>query len=389
MKKGKYPTKIKKDPIIDEKKIPRQTLKTARQLLEFTENLDEKPIKSKEFASISKQLKEEENGDVDEISEDEDDGDEDSETELKDENDLEMNDVDVESEDDVDELEGEEVENEEKISNKIEVKKTKKNKNKVKKVLKSSTVESIGEKTKKKKKLKKKKNNKNKAKNDVDECTKEKSEVPSPKKAKSHQEDEIVVSPLNKNKSPKKSDKEIILPNGDVTNTEEKSSPNPSSPKKKNSNKKNEISNGVDKSPSSPPLSSSPNKKLKNVEDKNENVEKPEGNNKKCSPQRKSNGIKRKILGDWMVQKIDENSSEFDKLKPQKVIKLEVKLNSPSNPEENVNSEKEENVLDNESRECEIEIQPKRVFTPSFWQKDTAKVFNKKNSKKANIFKVN
>ena len=127
LKKGKYPTKIKKDPIIDEKKIPRQTLKTARQLLEFTENLDEKPIKSKEFASISKQLKEEENGDVDEISEDEDDGDEDSETELKDENDLEMNDVDVESEDDVDELEGEEVESEEKISNKIEVKKTKKN----------------------------------------------------------------------------------------------------------------------------------------------------------------------------------------------------------------------------------------------------------------------
>lgn len=103
------------------------------------------------------------------------------------------------------------------------------------------------------------------------------------------------------------------------------------------------------------------------------------------SSSKKKNGVKRKILSDWVVQDIEETSPEYNRIKPQKVIKLEVKFDRSSDSEENQEPDKLKNSLENIESDNEIKKTGK-VFTPVFWEKAKAKVLKKKKS--SNVFMV-
>lgn len=334
MKKGRFPIKLKKNPILDEKvKKKRLTHRNAAKLLEFTEKLHSGPIKTKALKLASKQLHEyeksletEENGNLEENSEEE----KDEEVENE-ENEVEESegDVHLQNKDNSVVLENNDIEGErESGKNKIEVEaKTKE--------IKNSEIKSV------KNKKKKKKNNKV----NLTSGNTNFNELKINKK-----EDKIMNN--GKEKTLKKQLKRKLKEKKPQAceNTTEKREKLMESPKTPTNQKIKVLTENV---------VVSSNKKQKN---------------------------KRKTINNWQVQEIDEDNPEYNKLKPQKKIKLEVKTGNFWELEENGSPEKKEEVVDNDKVICETK--KKELFIPAFWDKAKAKAFKNNKSNKSPVFVV-
>ncbi|KAK6619262.1 hypothetical protein RUM44_003644 [Polyplax serrata] len=338
LKKGRFPARMKKDEIMDEKKMgPRLSIKTAKRLMQYTEEINSGAIKTKEFAKISKELErqqtehenENEDDDHDDFEEENDEGDD---VENEDEDNVETGEISEEEDeiDDGDELD--EIEPEDILKNTKDGKK----------------------------KSRKRKRNRGKNKSE-------------------HTEKGINIESSGQKKKKLMSGEEVKPA---IVETEEKNAVETKKKRKKKKKKKANVSNEVNGVVATQKCEGKPSKKREslngNAQEESPMVETPS----------KKNGVKRKILSTWQVQELDTNSSEYKCIKPQKVIKLELKRDRISGSEENQEPNTGKDDVENVALKSPKEKIPEaEAVTPVFWNKAKAKVFKTDKSSQKKLYR--